>query len=264
MGTATDPDLEAVPRDTVPNPVMIHRWRRLSFLHWAYDPEDVARLLPAGLQVDTFDGAAWIGLIPFHLTVRRPAWMPSLPWVASTLEANVRTYVRGPDGRRGIWFFSLDASRLVAVLEARRSYRIPYMWARMRFRVTEQEARYRSRRRWPGPRGVGMDVRLRIRAPAGLEELDERERFLICRWRLYSPSPNGLAVTIVEHDPWPIRLAAPMEVEQTLLAAIGLATPTELPIAHYSPGVQTRFGPRMRLPSLAPMKDRDRARSLGY
>jgi uncharacterized protein YqjF (DUF2071 family) len=177
--------------------------------------------------------------------------------------ANVRTYVRGLDGRRGIWFFSLDASRLVAVLEARRSYRIPYMWARMRFRVTDEEARYRSRRRWPGPRGVGMDVRLRIGAPTRLDELRERDRFLICRWRLYSPSTNGLAVTVVEHDPWPIRLATPVAVEQNLLAAFGLTAPTELPIAHYSRGVETRFGPRVQLPTLVPMKDRSHARRLG-
>jgi uncharacterized protein len=237
-------DLDAVPHDTVPHPVMIHRWGRLSFLHWAHDPEEVARLLPAGLEVDTFDGAAWVGLIPFHLTIRRPAWMPSLPWVASTLEANVRTYVHGPDGRRGIWFFSLDASRLVAVLEARRSYHIPYMWAGMRFRVTNEEAWYWSRRRWPGPRGVGMDVRLRIGEPVRLEELSERDRFLICRWRLYSPLRKGLAVTVVEHDRWPIRLATTLCAEENLLAAAGLSAPTELPIAHYSVGVETRFGPR--------------------
>jgi hypothetical protein len=227
---------------------MIHRWRRLAFLHWAYEPDEVARLLPPGLEVDTFDGAAWVGLIPFHLTVRRPAWIPPLPWVARTLEANVRTYVRGPDGRRGIWFFSLDASRLVAVLEARRSYLIPYMWARMRFRVTDEEAWYLSRRRWPGPRGVGMNVRLRLGEQARLEELDDRDRFLICRWRLYSPSRDGLAVTVVEHQPWPIRQAKPEVVEQNLLQADGLAAPTELPVAHYSSGVETRFGPRVQLP----------------
>lgn len=264
MAPAAYPDLDAVPHDTVPHPVMIHRWRRLSLLHWAYELEEVARLLPTGLEVDTFDGAAWVGLIPFHLTVRRPAWMPALPWVASTLEANVRTYVRGPDGRRGIWFFSLDASRLVAVLEARRSYRIPYMWARMRFRVTDEEARYWSRRRWPGSRGVGMDVRLRIGEPARLEELSERDRFLICRWRLYSPLRNGLAVTVVEHDPWPIRLATPMAIEQNLLAAVGLSAPTALPITHYSPGVETRFGARLQLPQRTPMTDRSRARPLGW
>jgi uncharacterized protein len=248
MAVAPDPDLDAVSHDPVPHPVMIHRWRRLSFLHWAYEPKEVARLLPLGLEVDTFDGAAWVGLIPFHLTVRRPAWMPHLPWAASTLEANVRTYVRGPDGRRGIWFFSLDASRLVAVLEARRSYRIPYMWAQMRLRVTDEEAWYRSRRRWPGPRGVGMNVRLRLGEAARVEELGERDRFLICRWRLYSPSRTGIAVTVVEHDPWPIRRAQPLILEQNLFQAAGLAAPTELPITHYSPGVETRFGPRMHLP----------------
>lgn len=109
-----------------------------------------------------------------------------------------------------------------------------------------------------------MDVRLRIGEPARLEELSERDRFLICRWRLYSPLRNGLAVTVVEHDPWPIRLATPMAIEQNLLAAVGLSAPTALPITHYSPGVETRFGARLQLPQRTPMTDRSRARPLGW
>lgn len=109
-----------------------------------------------------------------------------------------------------------------------------------------------------------MDVRLRIEEPVRLEELSERDRFLICRWRLYSPSRNGLAVTVVEHDPWPIRRANRVAVEQNLLAAVGLSAPTELPIAHYSPGVETRFGNRVQLPQRAPMRDRSRARPFSW
>jgi hypothetical protein len=109
-----------------------------------------------------------------------------------------------------------------------------------------------------------MDMQLQVGEPVRLEELSERERFLICRWRLYSPLRNGLAVTVVEHDPWPIRLATPVAVDENLLAAVGLPAPTKLPIAHYSPGVEARFGARVQLSRRAPRRDRIRARRLGW
>src|SRR6186997_1796079 len=79
--------------EQVSQPLMVHRWDSLTFIHWPFAPADVARRLPEGLEVDTFDGTAWIGLIPFRLTVRPPHG-PSLPWASTFLETNVRTYVR--------------------------------------------------------------------------------------------------------------------------------------------------------------------------
>ena len=76
---------------------------------------------------------------------------PALPWFTSFPETNVRTYVRGPDGRVGLWFFSLDAARLEPVLVARSTYALPYMWSAMRVERDGAVVRYRSRRRWPGP-----------------------------------------------------------------------------------------------------------------
>lgn len=111
--------------ERISRPVMLHRWESLSFLHWPYPADSVQALLPPGLHVDTFDGAAWVGLIPFRLTVTLPG-VPPLPWLSSCPEINVRTYVRGPDGRTGIWFLSLEASRLDAVLTARQAYGLPW------------------------------------------------------------------------------------------------------------------------------------------
>src|SRR5579884_1274138 len=119
------------PPHKVERPVLYQNWTRLTFLHWRYRPDAIGHLLPPGLELDTFDGAAWIGLTPFLLTGLRPPGLPVLPWLSQFPEMNVRTYVYGPDGERGIWFFTLEASRLAAVLGARLAYRLPYRWASM-------------------------------------------------------------------------------------------------------------------------------------
>jgi uncharacterized protein YqjF (DUF2071 family) len=170
---------------------MLQRWDDLSFLHWSYAPETVARLLPAGLQVDTIDGAAWVGVVPFRLTIRAPG-VPAVPWAGRFAEVNVRTYVRGPDGRPGIWFLSLDPARLGGVMLARHTYRVPYVWARTVAERRGTQVRYRSRRRWPGPRGASLALQVRLGEALDARDLNDLERFLICRWRLYSPGPATL------------------------------------------------------------------------
>ena len=129
---------------------MLHRWERLTFVHWSFDAATVQRLLPDWLQVETFDGAAWVGLVPFFMRVATPGGR-RVPWASQFCETNVRTYVRDQQGRSGIWFFSLDAARLGAVITARTTYRLPYFWSRMRLEERGDEIAYECRRRWPGP-----------------------------------------------------------------------------------------------------------------
>ncbi len=139
---------------------MRQRWERLTFLHWPFEPGDVQRLLPAGLTAETFDGAAWVGLVPFFMRVATPDGR-RVPWVSNFCETNVRTYVRDGEGRSGIWFFSLDAARLGAVVIARTTpYRLPYFWASMRLGARGSRVTYLSRRRWPGAQSPA-------RSPAG-------------------------------------------------------------------------------------------------
>ena len=153
---------------TVDKPVMRQRWERLAFLHWPYDPADVQRLLPAGLTVDTFDGNAWVGLVPFFMRVHTPGDR-GVPWVSNFCETNVRTYARDREGRAGIWFLSLDAARLGAVAVARASYQLPYFWSSMRLtgplagQAPAGPARPRTRRS-PTPAVAGC--RARSRRPA--------------------------------------------------------------------------------------------------
>jgi uncharacterized protein YqjF (DUF2071 family) len=239
------------PPVTVDHPTMLQRWTDLSFVHWAYDPEAVRPLVPANLEIDTFDGAAWVGLIPFRLGIRRPG-VPYLPWLSSFPETNLRTYVVGPDGRRGIWFLSLDAARLSAVVAARATYRLPYMWASADMRHRGNAVRYRGSRRWPGRDSAAYD--LAIDVGSSLRGLSELDRFLTSRWHLFSPGklrlpPTGLDLvrTTVAHPPWPLHAARIEHLEETVLDAAGLPRPMTEPIALFSPGVTTRFARRVCL-----------------
>jgi uncharacterized protein len=240
---------------TVDKPVMRQRWQRLTFLHWAYDPDAVQRLLPAGLTVDTFGGVAWVGLVPFYMQVHTPGDR-GVPWVSNFCETNVRTYARDREGRAGIWFLSLDAARLGAVAVARASYRLPYFWSSMRVTgpLTAQaqpaqaqpagdlEVAYSCQRRLPGPRTATSQVRVRVGAPYQPGELGDRDHFLTARWVLFSVLAGRQFFARAEHPPWPLHRAAALTVDDSLISAAGLPEPSGEPLVHYSPGVDVRIG----------------------
>jgi len=230
----------------VRTPIMMHRWDTLTFLHWSYDPDVVARLLPRGLTLHTFDDRAWVGLIPFNMRVSLPH-TPALPWVERFCETNVRTYVLDRHGRPGIWFFSLDASRLGAVLAARATFRLPYMWSKMALHRDDNTVTYTCKRRWPGPRGASSRVVIDIGTPFEPPELTARDHFLTSRWTLFSISGKWRRYGDAEHDPWPLQRATAREVNDELVAAAGLPQPTTAPLVHYSPGVDVRIGSPHRL-----------------
>src|SRR5262245_4554326 len=105
-------------------------WHDLLFAHWPVPVAAMRALVPAPLEVDTFDGAAWIGVVPFRMTRVGPLWLPPIPGVSSFAELNVRTYVTRDD-KPGVWFFSLDAANPLAVRTARRFFHLPYFHAAM-------------------------------------------------------------------------------------------------------------------------------------
>ncbi len=256
---------------TVDKPVMRQRWERLTFLHWAYDPDAVQRLLPAGLTVDTFDGVAWVGLVPFFMRVHTPGDR-GVPWVSNFCETNVRTYARDREGRAGIWFLSLDAARLGAVAVARASYRLPYFWSSMRLTgpltgsftgppgstrpAGDQEVAYSCRRRLPGPLPAASQVRIRVGAPYQTAELGDRDHFLTARWVLFSVLAGRQFFARAQHPPWPLHRAEALTVDDGLVAAAGLPAPRGEPLVHYSPGVDVRIGrpERYRGPAGEPVR----------
>lgn len=227
-----------------PTPVaraaMVHSWDELTFVHWRFDPAAVQRLLPAGLTVETFDGAAWVGLVPFFLRVGLPR-VPPVPWLSRFPETNVRTYARSADGTSGVWFFSLDAARLGAVVVARTTYRLPYFWSKMSIERSGSTIRYRTARRLPRPRArsaVAVEIGERYQST----ELSELDHFLTARWALFSAPRSGLHHALASHDPWPLHRARIIALEDTLVTAAGLPAPSGDPVVHYAPTVKVRIG----------------------
>jgi uncharacterized protein YqjF (DUF2071 family) len=226
---------------TIDRPVMRQRWQRLTFLHWRFEPAAVERLLPDGLRADLYDGAAWVGLVPFFMHVATPGGR-EVAWASRFCETNVRTYVRDRAGRAGIWFFSLDAARLGAVVVARTTYRLPYFWSDMTITGTGDSLTYRCRRRLPGPRGATSEAEISIGARYRDDEVSERDHFLTARWVLFSVSGGRYRLARACHDPWPLHRARVRRFDDRLIAAAGLPPPSGEPLAHYSPGVNVRIG----------------------
>jgi uncharacterized protein len=226
---------------TIDRPVMRQRWERLTFLHWALDPADVQRLLPAGLTAELYDGAAWVGLVPFFMHVATPG-RREVPWASRFCETNVRTYVTDGAGRSGIWFLSLDAARFGAVAVARSTYRLPYFWSAMDLTDGDAAIRYRTRRRFPRPRSAVSDVTVRPGARIARDELGDRDHFLTARWILFSITGGRRRLARACHQPWPLHRADVLKLDDHLIQAAGLPPPSGPPIVHYSPGVDVAIG----------------------
>ena len=225
---------------TVRRASMTHRWDDLTFVHWSFDPADVQRLLPEGLTVQTFEGRAWVGLVPFAMQVGFRG-LGVVPWVADFLETNVRTYVTAADGSAGIWFFSLDAQRLGPVIAARTTYRLPYFWSSMRYARFGDIVTYDCRRRAPGPRATSS-VAIEIGDAFAATELGDLDHWLTARWRLYRGSGTRIEASVAEHEPWPLHRARLLHCDDHLITAAGLPQPDGSPIVHWSPGVGVRIG----------------------
>jgi uncharacterized protein YqjF (DUF2071 family) len=209
-------------------------WYELTFIHWIYPAETVRTLVPAELELDLFEGKAYVGLVPFVIRDLTLAGAPSVPWLSHFEETNVRTYVRDGSGRRGVWFFSLDAARLAAVAGARIGFALPYYWARMRLRREGDLVHYFSRRRHGGP--AESDLRVRIGDP--IEVQSAREVFLTGRWRLWARRGGSLFRCDVEHPRWPLHRASLAYCRQSLLQAAGFPEPEGEPLVHFSSGVR--------------------------
>lgn len=227
--------------------VMRQQWRDLVYVHWRYDPDLVQSLLPRGLTVDTFDGSAWVGLIPFSMRDIGAARGPGVPYLGTFSEVNVRTYVRCGD-RRGVWFFSLDVDRLVPALVARLSYRLPYCWGATSHVRDGERLTTVVERRWPR-RVETARLEVERAEPVTSDDLDV---FLTARWGLFSPTRRGVRYAAVDHAPWPLRQARLVEVAADgLVEAAGLPRPRGEAHVRCSDGVAVRIGRphRMRLAS---------------
>ncbi|MDR3618000.1 MAG: DUF2071 domain-containing protein [Paludisphaera borealis] len=224
--------------------VMRQKWRDLLFLHWAVDPDSLRRLLPPGLDLDLFEGAAYVGLVPFTMRGVRPIGLPPVRGLSAFHETNVRTYVH-LDGRDpGVWFFSLDAANRIAVRVARRLFHLPYYDARLFLEresfpssVASSAILYGGVRRWPGFDRASYLVRAQAVGPVGPARAGTLEHFLVERYVLYAEHGGRLFQGRVRHQPYPLQSALVHAIDENLVAAAGVSRPSTAPLAHFAAGV---------------------------
>jgi len=209
---------------------MRQSWLDLTFLHWRYEPAIVRPFVPSNLELDLYDGAAWVGLVPFRIVGLTHPRTPEIPWLSNFPETNVRTYVFDHKGRRGVWFFSLDAARWPAVLGARAAYALPYYWARMRVDAASGSVHYRSERL----AGPAARSNIQVQIGPSVAQPSELEVFLTARFRLYAQRRRRLLRADIEHAPWPLQRANVVRREESLIQAAGLPSSAGAPLAHYS------------------------------
>jgi uncharacterized protein YqjF (DUF2071 family) len=187
--------------------VMAQKWQDLLFAHWTVAPAAMRSLVPARLELDTFQGQAWIGIVPFTMSgVRLRGTLP-LPWLSTFPELNVRTYVTA-GGKPGVWFFSLDAANVVAVEIARRWFKLPYFHARMNSRATSQGIEYFSQRDDRRGGNETLQTRYSAAGPCFAAVPGTLEYFLIERYCLYAQRRGGeLLRGEIHHAPWKLQEA---------------------------------------------------------
>ncbi len=239
----TDDGIEPVSTSAphLAGPVMMNQdWRDLTFLHWAVDPALVAHRMPPGVRPDTLDGRTYVGLVPFRLLEAGVGRGPGVPWAGSFLETNVRLYSVDDSGRRGVVFLSLDTDRAVVVIGARAVFGLPYRWARMRYDERDDLRTYDARLRRRGRRPTSH-VAVRVGAPRSSSPVDE---FVSARWGLHVRWWGRTLYVPNRHEVWPLHDAEVLELEDELMASVGLGQLADRPPDHlaFSPGVHTEFG----------------------
>lgn len=214
-------------------------WRHLLFAHWKIDSALLRPLIPGRLTIETFDGAAWIGVIPFTMEGVRAAWAPPIPGIADFHELNVRTYVT--DGEMsGVWFFSLDAASRVAVRAARATYALPYYDARMSLERDYREIRYSSHRIHRGAPDAALEAKWEVGERLPLAEPGSIAHFLTERYCLYSARGERIHRAEIHHDPWPLHESALTQWDSSMVAALGLPEPQGDPLLHGAPRLDVR------------------------
>jgi uncharacterized protein YqjF (DUF2071 family) len=218
-------------------PLMHQTWGKLLFMHWRIDEKLLRPLIPASLEIDTYDGSAWIAVTPFTMWGIRASFLPPIPGTSAFHELNVRTYVHH-DGVPGVWFFSLDATNVLAVWAARLAYHLPYLSAEMSLEQKGKTIEYSSRR-------IDSPAELKtswtIGEPLPKSEPESLQFFLTERYCLYSAEDEALYRARIFHEPWSLRSATLLSLHSTMIEAAGLPTPQGEPLLHYSEEIDVQI-----------------------
>ena len=214
-------------------PLMHQSWGKLLFMHWRVDTAQLRPLIPKELELDTFDGSAWIAVVPFTMWDTRalPPYLPAVPWLSAMHELNVRTYVHLA-GVPGVWFFSLDCNSRTAVLGARTFFHLPYYHADIDLQQNTANIDYSLRRR--GKSAAEFRAEWTIGEVLPVSQPDSLEFFLTERYYLYSQHAGKLYSGQIHHHPWPLQKATLSSYRSTMIESCGLTTPTDAPLLHYA------------------------------
>ena len=213
---------------------MSQSWHDLLFAHWPVDARTLQERLPAGLPLDTFDGQAWIGIVPFHMTNVAPRGVPSIPFVSAFIELNVRTYVT-LHGKPGVYFFSLDANSMIAVAAARQLFGLPYFPATMNAEWKDGRCEYTSAR---DARAEGVAEFAASYRPVGAVQTAKPgslDYFLTERYCLYVVDDSGRAKRLeIHHWPWQLQDGEARIAVNTMADAAGIRLPPMTPLLHFA------------------------------
>ena len=213
--------------------IMAQSWHDLLFAHWPVDPAVLRSRIPAKLQIDTFDGSAWLGIVPFRMSGVRLRATPAFPWLSAFPELNVRTYVTGED-KPGVWFFSLDAANSLAVAVARAWFHLPYYNARMECHAENDWIQYRSDRTHRNAPAASLLARYTASGPAHSPQPGSLEHFLTERYCLYSANGPQLYRGEIHHPPWLLQAAEAQFDRNTMAEASGFVLPKIPPLLHFA------------------------------
>lgn len=231
--SVTDADRLAVRNSPSGQPIMHQNWGKLLFIHWPIEADVLRPFVPQGLNLDLFEGMAWLGLIPFTMWDIRglPPFAPPIPGLNSMHEFNVRTYVHY-DGVPGVWFFSLDINSEVAAAAARTFFHLPYHAAEIELLVDKGEYDFRVRRK-SNPSAV-FEARWSVGQLLPEAQPGSREFFLTERYCLYAKRGDKLYRSRVHHQPWPLREATLKDLDSQMCEAAGLPAMKGKPLVHYA------------------------------
>lgn len=213
-------------------PLMHQTWGKLLFMHWRIDAKALRPLIPPALEIDTFDGSAWIAIAPFTMWDIRafPPYVPPIPGLNSAHELNVRTYVHY-DRVPGVWFFSLDCNSAAAVLGARTFFHLPYYRADIELAEEDSTIDYELKRTEEPAAKFAASWKWGDTIP--YSHPDSLEFFLTERYCLYSETDDRLYRARIHHQPWPLQKAELLSFDSTMIESHGLPTPKADPLLHY-------------------------------
>lgn len=213
--------------------VLKMHWHDLAFMHWPIEASVLRPLIPAPLEIDCFDGTAWLGVVPFRMSGVRPRFTPAVPKLSAFPEINVRTYVK-TQGKAGVWFFSLDVTNKLAVFIARKLFHLAYFQARMDMTQEEDWIRYTSSRMandYPG----AIDCRYRPTGKVYRATEDSLDEWLTERYFLYSADKRGRVFRgDIHHTPWPLQPAEVDMRSSSMEQHFGLDSHCPAPLVHFA------------------------------